>query len=244
MSTESAVKTYASAEEESKAFIWKVYGYMSLALAVTGAISWYLLENPLWVIKTFYVIKPGGRVGMSMTYWVLLLAELGMVFAFVLALKKVRAVTAGAMLLAYAAMNGLTLSPLLLLYTKTSIASTFFISGGMFASFSAFGFITKKDLSSVGAVCGMMVWGLIIAIFVNYFWLHSTQMQLVVSCIGVVVFAGLTMYDTQKIKQLNVLGNAGTEEDTKEALNGALTLYLDFINMFLFLLRILGSRRN
>ena len=148
------------------------------------------------------------------------------------------------MLLADAAMNGLTLSPLLLLYTKTSIASTFFISGGMFASFSAFGFITKKDLSSVGAVCGMMVWGLIIAIFVNYFWLHSTQMQLVVSCIGVVIFAGLTMYDTQKIKQLNVLGNAGTEEDTKEALNGALTLYLDFINMFLFLLRILGSRRS
>ncbi len=244
MNTErAAARTYASAEEESKAFIWKVYGFMSIGLAITGLVSMYLASNESTIWKHFITITPAGRAKLSGLWWGLSILELILVFAFASVVKKVRAHTAALMLGVYAILNGLTLSPIFLIYTKSSIASTFFITGGMFASFSAFGFITKRDLSGVGAICMMAVWGLIIAGFVNYFILHSSNFSFATACVGVVVFAALTAYDTQKIKQLNVLGNAGTEEDTKEALHGALHLYLDFINLFLYLLRLLGNRR-
>lgn len=247
MSTEGAVKTYASAEEESKAFIWKVYGYMSAGLLITGLVSLWLLSRPDIILEHLYTITlRGGKLWWTPRplLWVLSIGSLIFVWVVSARISKMRAATVAILLAIYSAVIGVIIAPTLFLYTKSSVASTFFISAVMFASFSAFGYITKRDLSGIGSICMMALWGIIIATVVNYFILHSTGMQLVVAYIGVVIFAGLTAHDTQKIKQLNVLGNAGTEEDTKEALHGALHLYLDFINIFLFLLRILGSRRN
>jgi FtsH-binding integral membrane protein len=152
------------------------------------------------------------------------------------------AVGAGALFYAYAIMNGLTLSVVFLVYTRSSISTVFFITAGTFAAMSIYGYTTKRDLTSVGHFMMMGLFGLIIASVVNM-WLRSPQMYWVTSCVGVIVFVGLTAYDTQKIKQLNVIGNAGTDEDHKEAIHGALVLYLDFVNLFLYLLRLLGRRR-
>ena len=142
----------------------------------------------------------------------------------------------------YAILNGLTLSVVFLIYTKGSIATTFFVTAGTFAGMSAYGYITKRDLTSVGNFMMMGLFGLIIASVVNMF-MRSEMIYWVTTYAGILIFVGLTAYDTQKIKELNVIGNAGTDEDHKEAIHGALILYLDFINLFLYLLRLLGRRR-
>jgi FtsH-binding integral membrane protein len=128
------------------------------------------------------------------------------------------------------------------MYTESSIASTFLVTAGTFAGMSFYGYTTKKDLTSWGSFLFMGLIGIIIASVVNIF-LQSSAMYWVITYAGVLIFVGLTAYDTQKIKEMNILGNEGTEEDTKEAIRGALTLYLDFINLFLMLLRIMGTRR-
>ena len=142
----------------------------------------------------------------------------------------------------YAGLNGITLAPLFLLYTTASLASTFFVTAGMFGAMSFYGYTTKKDLTSWGSFLFMGLIGIIIASVVNIF-LQNSMLYWVISYAGVLIFIGLTAYDTQKIKEMNILGNEGTEEDTKEAIRGALKLYLDFINLFIMLLRIMGTRR-
>jgi hypothetical protein len=142
----------------------------------------------------------------------------------------------------YATLTGITFSAIFLMYTESSIASTFLVTAGTFAAMSFYGYTTKKDLTSWGSFLFMGLIGIIIASVVNMF-LQSEAMYWVVTYAGVLIFIGLTAYDTQKIKEMNILGNEGTEEDTKEAIRGALTLYLDFINLFLMLLRIMGTRR-
>ena len=142
----------------------------------------------------------------------------------------------------YAGLNGVTLAPLFLLYTTASLASTFFVTAGTFAAMSFYGYTTKKDLTSWGSFLFMGLIGIIIASVVNIF-LQNSMLYWVISYAGVLIFIGLTAYDTQKIKEMNILGNEGTEEDTKEAIRGALKLYLDFINLFIMLLRIMGTRR-
>jgi hypothetical protein len=142
----------------------------------------------------------------------------------------------------YATLTGITFSAIFLMYTESSIASTFLVTAGTFAAMSFYGYTTKKDLTSWGSFLFMGLMGIIIASVVNMF-LQSSAMYWVITYAGVLIFVGLTAYDTQKIKEMNILGNEGTEEDTKEAIRGALSLYLDFINLFLMLLRIMGTRR-
>ena len=151
------------------------------------------------------------------------------------------AVAAGVFLL-YAGLNGITFSLIFAVYTTTSIVSTFLITSAMFGALGLFGWTTKRDLSSIGSIAFMALFGLIAASIVNLFWANST-LYWVTTYAGVVIFSALTAYDMQKIKQLNSRGNTGTDEDRREAILGALTLYLDFVNLFLFFLRIFGRER-
>ena len=171
-------------------------------------------------------------------FYGLLIAELAMVWGFSALVNRISTVAAGAMFFTYAIMNGLTLSIIFLAYTSESIASTFFITAGTFGAMSAFGYVTKRDLTGVGSFAMMGFFGLLIASVVNIF-LQSTMIYWLTTFVGVIVFTALAAYDTQKIKQLDVGGEAGD----KGAIHGALILYLDFINLFLFLLRLLGRRK-
>ena len=151
------------------------------------------------------------------------------------------AIAMGAFLF-YAALNGLTLSVIFLVYTAESIGLTFFITAGTFGAMCIYGATTKRDLTSLGSLCFMALFGLILASVVNIFW-HSSGLYWVVTYAGVLIFVGLTAYDAQKIKQMHAAGMEGTDQDRKAAILGALALYLDFINLFLYLLRIFGRRK-
>ena len=142
----------------------------------------------------------------------------------------------------YSALTGVTLSFVFLAYTAASLTSTFLVTAGTFGAMSFYGYMTKRDLTAMGSFLFMGLIGIIIASLVNFF-LQSPMVYWLGTYAGVLIFVGLTAYDTQKIKEMNILGNEGTEEDTKEAVRGALTLYLDFINLFLMLLRVMGNRR-
>jgi len=215
-------------------FLMQTYTWMTLGLAITGLLAVLTANSPAMTQFIF---------GTRFVFFGLILAELGMVIAFGVALRKgASAGTLLAMFLAYSALNGITLSAILLFYTYESIAQTFFIAAGMFGGMSLYGYVTKRDLSGVGHFARMGLWGLIIAIVVNLF-VGSSILSLGISVIGVGVFVILTAYDTQKLK-LYYQHYAHDEEGLKKiSLGGALTLYLDFINLFLFLLRLLGNRR-
>jgi FtsH-binding integral membrane protein len=180
--------------------------------------------------------------GQRFVYFGLILAELGLVVALSAAIHRLSYATAGAMFLIYSGLNGLTLSVILLVYTTASLASTFFITAGTFLAVSLYGYSTRRDLSSLGSLAFMGLIGIIIASIVNFF-LKSSMLGWIISYIGVAVFTGLTAYDTQKLKQMHESGMMRGENGAKMALLGALRLYLDFVNLFLMLLRILGNRR-
>lgn len=227
----------AGAVATANAFLNRVYGWMCVGLALTGGIAYWL--------GTYFLSNPEQFARYRGWFLPLLIAELVLVFGVSAAINRIPAVVAGLLFAVYAALNGLTLSWIFLAYTQSSVASTFFAASGMFGGVSLFGFLTKRDLSGVGAFCGMALWGIIIALIINMFWPNGT-FSLVISLIGIVVFAGLTAWDTQKIKQLAFAQEAGefdAETGKKYAVIGALELYLDFINLFLFLLRFLGNRR-
>ena len=156
-------------------------------------------------------------------------------------IQKMSASTATLVFLGYSLLNGLIFSSIFLTYTGGSIALTFFITAGTFGVMSAYGYFTKSDLTSIGNIAIMLLIGVIIASLVNMF-MKSEMLYWIISYAGVAIFVALTAYDTQKIKEMNIIGNEGTAEDRKEAIVGALTLYLDFINLFLFLLRLFGRR--
>ncbi len=214
---------------EHAAFFRQVYAFMALGLTVTGATAMLVASS-----EAARQIILGNRI----VFYGLLLGELAMVWAFSSMVNRISKVTAGAMFFAYALMNGLTLSVIFLAYTGESIASTFFITAGAFGALSAYGYATKRDLTGVGSFAMMGLFGLIIASVVNIF-LQSTMLYWLTTFVGVIVFTALAAYDTQKIKQLDVGGEAGD----KGAIFGALILYLDFINLFLFMLRLLGRRK-
>lgn len=218
---------------EQAAFMRKVYAIMAFGLGATGLTALVVAHSETMIKAIF------GNRGV---FYGLLLAELVMVWSFARLANKMSAIGAAALFYLYAIVNGLTLSVVFLVYTEGSIASTFFVTGGTFAAMSAYGYFTKRDLTSVGSFMFMGLIGLIIASIVNLF-LHSPMLYWGITYFGILIFVGLTAYDTQKIKELNVIGNAGTDEDHKEAIHGALILYLDFINLFLYLLRLLGRRR-
>ncbi len=209
-------------------FIRSVYNWMAIGLALTGFVAFYVSRT--------MVIPPGIFFG-------LIIAELGLVFYLSARIQKLKASTATALFVAYAALNGVTLSSLFLYYTHSSIVSTFFVCAGTFGVCSVYGMVTKRDLTSLGGFMAMGLIGIIIASIVNMF-LQSAGMSMIISYVGVLVFVGLTAYDTQKLKEMAASQPDGLSNAVvrKGAIMGALTLYLDFINLFIMLLRIMGDR--
>ena len=217
-----------------RALFRNVYVWMTMALAITGLVAMYMAKS-----LTLLQMILGSSFGM----WGLLIAEIGLVWYLSARIRQISFTTATVLFIIYSILNGATLSVIFLAYTASSIANTFFITAGTFAATGIYGYVTKKDLSSLGSLCIMGVIGLIIATVVNIF-LASDALPMVISYIGVALFVGLTAYDTQKIKRLLLSNDMEVNEETQKiALLGALTLYLDFINLFLYLLRILGDRK-
>ncbi|OGR22993.1 MAG: hypothetical protein A2277_11790 [Desulfobacterales bacterium RIFOXYA12_FULL_46_15] len=221
---------------KTNSFIRSVYNWMAIGLALTGFTSYYVAHNESAVQLIF------GTPGLLI---VLVIAELGFVFFLSARIQKIEASTATALFAVYSVLNGITLSFIFLAYTATSIVSTFIICAITFLGCSVYGMITKKDLTSLGGFMMMGLMGIIIASVVNIF-LQSSGMQMIISYVGVIVFIGLTAYDTQKLKSMAVTipDNASGAMIRKGAIMGALTLYLDFINLFIMLLRIFGNSRD
>ena len=214
-------------------FMQKVYLWMTFALTLTGFVAYRTTQSEFLLELIFS--SSFGFIG-------LILAELALVFWISSGIQRMSSNMAIGLFLLYSVLNGMTLSVLLIAYTGASVASTFFITAGMFGAMSVYGYTTKQDLSSWGNLLFMALIGLILASVVNIF-LQSSGLYWLISYIVVLVFVGLTAYDTQKIKQLAAQVIVESEEGRKVAILGALTLYLDFINMFIFMLRILGNRR-
>ena len=215
-------------------FFAQVYGWMAVGLALTGGMALFAASSP--TLQQFIF---GSRI----TFFGLIILELVIVGFLSARIFQWSLSQAKAAFVGYALLNGLTLSVIFLAYTASSIASTFFTTALMFGVMSAFGYFTKSDLSGWGKILSMAVIGLFIALLVNMFWGNST-LNLIVSFAGVLIFTALAAYDTQKLKQIAFLGvTEGEEVSHKASILGALTLYLDFINLFLFLLRFTGSRR-
>ncbi len=212
----------------------KVYLWMAMALVITGVTSYGVASSPglMQAIVTNNALL-----------WVLIIAEFGLVFAISAAINKLSLTTATLLFVLYSVINGATLSVIFLVYTMESIASVFFITAGTFGIMAFIGYTTKKDLTSLGKMLFMALIGLIIATLVNVFFIHSSGFSLIVSYVGVLIFVGLTAYDSQKIKQMLLQAPDAGESAQKLALLGALTLYLDFINLFIYLLRIFGDRK-
>ena len=217
-------------------FVRSVYNWMGVGLALTGLVAFYVSNSESMVRLIF---------GNPIIFFVLIFAELGLVFAISGMVNRLSAGTATALFLLYAGLNGLTLSFVFLAYTRTSVVSTFFICAATFVGCSVYGWATKKDLTSVGGFLMMGLIGIIIASLVNLF-IRSSAMSMIISYIGVIVFVGLTAYDTQKIKNMAMTQPDGLAAGVvrKGAILGALSLYLDFINLFLMLLRIFGQSRE
>ncbi len=216
------------------ALMRKVYLWMTLALVITGFTAWGVAGNPglVYTIATNKVLLFG-----------LIIAELAMVWAISGAINRLSLTAATLLFVGYSVLNGVTLSVVFLAYTLSSIASVFFITAGTFAVMAFIGYTTKTDLTSLGKILFMALIGLIIATVVNLF-VGNSVFNLIVSYIGVAIFVGLTVYDSQKIKRMLYDADEMDERSQKIALLGALTLYLDFINLFLYLLRILGNNRD
>lgn len=231
-------KIYARESEvqssASSLLLRRVYTWMTLALLISGLTALKVVSSPgilSWVFSS------------QATFYGLLIAEVAVVLLLTWMLNRLSFLAATVMFIAYAVLNGVTCSVYFLVFTSESIASTFFITAGTFGALSLYGMFTKRDLSSIGRILFMSLIGLIIASLVNLF-MRNEMIYWIISYAGVAIFVGLTAYDTQKIKQmLEVHGTEVNDTTQKLALMGALTLYLDFINLFIYLLRIMGSRK-
>ena len=213
-----------------RAYMLRVYNYMCVALALSGAVAFVVSTSPAMQQAIFG----------TPLMWVVFLAPLGLVFFLSARINKMSASAAQTTFWIFAALMGMSLASIFIAYTPESVTRVFFITAGAFAGLSLVGYTTKKDLSGMGTFLFMGVIGLVIAMVVNMF-LGSSMLQLGISVIGVLIFAGLTAYDTQKIKLMYYEGDSA-EVTTKKSIMGALKLYLDFLNMFIFLMHILGNR--
>ena len=216
-----------------RSYMLKVYNYMAAGLALTGLTAYGVFasaETHPEIIQTVMNLR-----------WIIMFATLGMVFWLSFGIRRMSAGTAQMSFWAYAILNGLWLMPIFLVYTQTSIARAFFVAAATFAGMSLYGYTTKRDLTGMGSFLFMGLIGLIVASLVNIF-LASSALQFAISVIGVLIFTGLTAYDSQKIKEMYFAGDSG-EIMGKKAVMGALQLYLDFINLFIMLLQLLGNRR-
>ncbi len=231
--TKNLIGNYASKAAQST-LLRSVYVWMTLALVITGFVSMYVAQSYQLISFIF---------GNKLALWGMLIAELAVVFYLSARINSISFTKATVMFIIYSILNGATLASIFLVYTMSSIASTFFVAAGTFGVMALYGYVTKSDLTRIGNICLMALIGLIIATLVSLFWQNS-MLQMIITYAGVILFVGLTAYDSQKIKRLLTAdGIEVTEETQKIALLGALTLYLDFINLFLYLLRLLGDRK-
>ena len=227
-------RSQAEAQTRVNEFIRSVYNWMAIGLGLTGFVAFYVSNSEALLQLIF---------GNQLIFFGLIIGELALVFTLSSRVGKMQASTATGIFLLYAALNGATLSFIFLAYARSTITSTFFICAATFVACSVYGMTTKRDLTSLGGFMTMGLIGIIIASLVNMF-IQSSGMEMIISYIGVLVFVGLTAYDTQKLKTmaLNQPDNLDAGVVRKGAIIGALSLYLDFINLFLMLLRILGNR--
>ena len=228
--------TAAAIDQGLRSYMLKVYNYMGLGLVLTGAVSYFVAN---WAMSS--------QANAELIYgsplrWVIMLAPLAFVLVLSFGIQKMSVVAAQATFWAFAAVMGVSLSSIFLVYTDASIAKVFFISAAMFGAMSLWGYTTKRDLTAMGSFLMMGLIGIIIASVVNIF-LHSSALEFGISIVGVLIFVGLTAYDTQKIKE-SYSESHGAELLAKGAIMGALSLYLDFLNLFLMLLRLFGNSRN
>lgn len=212
-------------------YMLRVYNYMASGLALTGIVA-YVAAN-----SGFYA-----RIAHSPVMWLVILAPLGLVMVMSFGVQRMRASTSQAIFWVFSGLMGLSLGTLFLTFTGASIARVFFITAGTFAAMSLYGYTTRRDLAQFGSFLFMGLIGVIIAMIVNIF-IASSMLQFVISVVGVIVFTGLTAYDTQKIKEMYYEGD-GYEISSKKAIMGALALYLDFINLFIMLMQLVGVRRD
>lgn len=228
--TTSLPATTAAAQQN---FVTKVYWWMCTALLTTAGISYYVASTPA-LLATIITSQA--------LFFGLIIAQLALVIALSAAINKLSSMTATVLFFLYSALTGLTLSVVFAAFTAESLATTFLITAGTFGAMSIYGYVTKRDLTTVGNLAFMGLIGVIIASVVNMFF-YSSYITAITTYVGVLVFVGLTAYDTQKIKQMGPALREGSEEERKFAILGALRLYLDFINLFLMLLRLFGRRR-
>ncbi|MCT8344651.1 Bax inhibitor-1/YccA family protein [Photorhabdus kleinii] len=215
-------------------YMAQVYGWMTCGLLLTAFVAWYVSQNQNVVEYIF---------SNSVIFYGLVIAQLGLVFVLSGMINRMGASLATGLFMLYSALTGLTLSGIFKIYTGGSIATTFVVTAGMFGALSFYGYTTKRSLSGLGSFLFMGLIGIILASLINL-WLKSTALMWAVTYIGVVIFAGLTAYDTQKLKEMGEDLDVNDKENLRKfSIVGALTLYLDFINMFLMLLRIFGDRR-
>lgn len=233
-SGEDMYDNYTQTQQSVRSVIQGVFAWMAVALMLTGLTAYGVATNPSLHAAVF--TKPW-------VFMTLVVLQLVVVLLLSLLIFRLSFSAALALFILYAILTGATLSVIFLIYTAGSIAATFFVAAGMFASMAVYGAITKHDLTSMGSLLGMMLWGIILALIVNLF-LKSPMLDLITAIIGVIVFAGLTAYDMQKIKTIAAQLSAQDESTQKIMLIGALQLYLDFINLFLSLLRIMGRRKE
>ncbi|MDR3440458.1 Bax inhibitor-1/YccA family protein [Telmatospirillum sp.] len=240
--------TWTRAEAEAaqidvglRQYMLRVYNYMASGLALTGLVAALVAGTPA-VNALFFQVGMRGAMQPTGLGWLAIIAPIGLVFAISLGVARMRASTAQGLFWLYAALMGVSLSTLFMVYTGASITRVFFITAASFAGLSLYGYTTRRNLSAFGTFLVMGLWGLVIASLVNMF-IASSALNFVISVAGVGIFAGLTAWDTQKIKEMYWAGDDG-ETAGKKALMGALTLYLDFINLFIMLVRLMGDRRN
>ena len=220
------------AEERITAFLRSVYGWMCGGLAITALSASIIASSPAFV----YAVATN-----RLLFWGLMIAQLGIVFVLSARVQQLAASTAGLLFVAYSALTGVTISFVLLAYTGESVATTFLVTAGMFGAMAAYGTTTQRSLAGFGQFLFMGVIGVVLASIVGMFW-HSDALQFVISFIGVIVFTGLAAYDAQRLKAMAL--SMPTGHTGSYAIVGALALYLDFINLFLFLLRFTGNRRD
>ncbi len=235
---QSRAQTGEMIDQGLRSYMLKVYNLMALGLAITGVAAFLSFQ---FAFADGQLTAFGQAIYLSPLKWVVIFAPLGMVLFLSYRINRMSESAAQTTFWIYAALVGLSLSSLLLIYTGQSVVQTFFITAASFGALSLYGYSTKRDLSAMGSFLVMGLFGLIIASIVNIF-LGSSALQFAISVIGVLIFAGLTAYDTQRIKELYYEAD-GAEVMGRKAIMGALTLYLDFINLFMFLLQFMGNRK-
>lgn len=230
--------TASRSAEQVKSFLSNVFTYMAGALAITGVIAYWFASSES--LMNLLVNTQTG--GMSMLGYVVMFSPIIFVLVMSFSFNRLSSFSLLLLFIAYSAVMGMSLSFIFLAYTAASISSTFFITAATFGTMALVGYTTKQDLTKFGSILTMALIGLVIAMLINMF-LGSAIMDYVISCIGVLLFTGLTAYDVQKLKRIGSGVEYGSESTNKLAVMGALTLYLDFVNLFLFLLRLFGDRR-